>query len=108
MGPDFWVKVWEREVRSRLTAGRRVVVDDCRFENEDRLIRELGGIHVRIARAESNMGAGITHVSESYRPKADYLVLNLVGLSRFKAAVNGLMQTLGKTHEEINAITIQQ
>ena len=47
MHPDVWVLVQ----RSRLArTDRHVVFDDVRFENEARLIRELGGMIVHLRR----------------------------------------------------------
>ena len=45
-GQDFWLK----HMRNRIAVLDRVVITDCRFENEAALVRELGGIVVEIRR----------------------------------------------------------
>lgn len=97
MGPHFWKDLWKSKVKKILDSGGRVVVDDCRFENEDVEIRNLGGIHVRVHRGIKITDAmkktwwelflerfvhgfnrGVqTHVSEAYSVKEDYSILNL-------------------------------
>lgn len=39
IGPDIWLKCWQE----RISCFDRVVVDDCRFLNEAKLIKRLGG-----------------------------------------------------------------
>jgi hypothetical protein len=43
MGEDFWVGQWLRHVEEIFANDGRVVVDDCRFPNEAKAIRKLGG-----------------------------------------------------------------
>lgn len=43
IGKFFWVELWRARAARVLTNGGRVVVDDCRFPNEAKAIRELGG-----------------------------------------------------------------
>jgi hypothetical protein len=44
--PDFWVKVFERQ----LTKYSRVVVTDCRYENEINLLKNHGGLIIQLYR----------------------------------------------------------
>lgn len=41
--PEIWVNAWRRMTEQNLAAGIDVVADDCRFPNEFRTIKELGG-----------------------------------------------------------------
>ena len=48
--PDLWVNAARERVKQWLTCGYRPVFDDCRFDNEARMVRELGGYVVEIVR----------------------------------------------------------
>lgn len=60
---DFWVALWRSDVAKVIVAGGRVVVDDCRFENEAVSVRSLGGYIIEIVRPE--IGDGSAHISEN-------------------------------------------
>lgn len=47
---DLWAKVAMSKIKSRTAAHRHVVVDDLRFANEYRMLREIGAKIVRITR----------------------------------------------------------
>lgn len=49
LSPDLWVNLWRTRAMEILARGYRVVVDDCRFENEAALVRSLGGFVIEIA-----------------------------------------------------------
>lgn len=75
IGPDFWTNLWVR----RATSKRLVVVDDCRFLNEAAIVRQNGGIIIRIIRPDASGGTNYgTHVSETEQDqiKADFEVEN--------------------------------
>lgn len=57
---DFWIRVAERKLTDLIAQGP-VLVDDCRFDNEAQLIRDLGGIVIEIVRPGVTRG---THASE--------------------------------------------
>ena len=57
--PDFWVEQLERRL---LDASGPVVVTDCRFPNEVDLIRQYGGLIVRVVRPSAERADG--HSSE--------------------------------------------
>jgi hypothetical protein len=64
--PDYWVKRWAQSVSS-IAAGRpvgecHVVAPDCRFPNEARTVREMGGALWKVERPGY---AGSGHVSET-------------------------------------------
>ena len=74
IGTDFWANVWFDAAADVLDQGGRVVVDDCRFENEAAKVRQLGGIVVRL----DGRGAGIggDHPSEAGLQAADFVLDN--------------------------------
>ena len=49
---DTWVKIAELKVKRLLSEGKKVVVTDCRFDNEAEMIIRLGGVVVQIVRSE--------------------------------------------------------
>jgi hypothetical protein len=71
-GPDVWVnrvlRRWVREGRPPLVSA------DCRFDNEARLIREAGGIVVRIIRPDNTGLTGEAAVHASERGVSDDLI----------------------------------
>lgn len=62
---EYWVKKWKEAV-SRWDEGN-VVVDDVRFLNEAQAVRDMGGIVIRISRADYPNVDG--HVSETEMDK---------------------------------------
>jgi energy-coupling factor transporter ATP-binding protein EcfA2 len=62
IGEDLWVNSW----RSRAKEATLVVAEDCRFPNEARAIRDLGGSIWRIVRAPTQpLSQAANHASES-------------------------------------------
>ena len=47
---DLWVHLTRKTVERHLAAGRSVIIDDMRFQNEWMMVRDLGGTVVRIER----------------------------------------------------------
>lgn len=68
IGSDLWVNAW----RATLPAGH-VVVDDIRFANEADVVREAGGVVVRIDRPGLAAGG---HESELLEFDTDHVILN--------------------------------
>lgn len=64
VAPDFWADVWRMRAIGALEVGDRIVVDDCRFENEAAVIRALGGVVIGITRRDPARQAG-AHASEA-------------------------------------------
>lgn len=46
--PDLWVNIARERILTLMDCGMDVVVDDCRFDNEAAMIRELGGTVCKI------------------------------------------------------------
>jgi len=73
---DVWVRIAELGIRKALGAGRRVVVTDCRFDNEAALVRRMGGVVLRVERPAGS-GAALTSAASSHaseRGVSDWLV----------------------------------
>lgn len=63
---NLWVNAWTKRVEQIMRLGGRVVVDDCRFDNELLAVRTLGGIAVRIDRpGAQSIGKHISEFSIS-------------------------------------------
>lgn len=67
---NVWVDIWKAEVNKNLAAGKLVVCDDVRFDNEAEVIKSLNGKIVRIVSDRANeridTAAGIkNHASEA-------------------------------------------
>ena len=85
--PEIWVNVWRRGVESSLKRGIDVVADDCRFPNEFRTIKELGGEIWRIERPGFVFSG--SHVSEGAlnHHHFDHVVTNDANLTQLYAYV---------------------
>lgn len=49
-GEDCWVRIAEQTVTDLLYSGQKVVLDDCRYDNEAEMVQRLGGAVVLIQR----------------------------------------------------------
>lgn len=73
IGPEFWVGLFARAANDILREGGRVVVDDCRYDNEAITVQSMGGVVIRL------MGRGgltSTHASEHITDEVDAVVHN--------------------------------
>jgi hypothetical protein len=52
IGEDFWAALWRDQVAGVIWHGGRVVVDDCRFENELASVESMNGIAWHITRPD--------------------------------------------------------
>jgi hypothetical protein len=50
MHENIWVGITEARIKAELAKGNRVVIDDCRFDNEAEMLSRLGAIIVRVKR----------------------------------------------------------
>ncbi|SHJ84280.1 hypothetical protein SAMN02745165_03323 [Malonomonas rubra DSM 5091] len=90
--PDYWTKAWARKVSGYDLEKVHILVDDVRFMNELRTLRELGAKMVKIDRP--GFAAGGNHASETSLD--DYhdwcLILRNTGtLDEFKQKVEDLL-----------------
>lgn len=74
IGPDLWVNVAMEAAWKVLDQGGRVVIDDCRFQNEAAAVRTEGGIIVEVMRP--GVGPQSGHASENQIPDPDRLLVN--------------------------------
>jgi hypothetical protein len=70
-GQDCWVNIARRKI---LATSNNVVVTDIRFANEAAMIRDLGGVLIRVERP--GVGPVNEHVSEVMPFEADHTLLN--------------------------------
>lgn len=47
---DVWVKILQIRIRKMLAEGRKVVITDCRFDNEAQMVEDMGGLVVEVMR----------------------------------------------------------
>jgi hypothetical protein len=85
IGEDFWVDAWRSAVSERLKAGSKVVVDDCRFGNEARMIWRLGGVLLSVVRPDVEPVSA--HVSETMPFVPNHTIENVAGLEDLYSAL---------------------
>lgn len=73
IGPEFWTSLWMASASRILDAGGKVVVDDCRFENEGAAVRRLQG---RIFSLQGRGGIAGSHISEAGMVHQDAKIWN--------------------------------
>jgi hypothetical protein len=69
--PQYWIEQWAKKF-NKIREGANIVVDDCRFPNEEVALRSNGFYFVRLLDGETTRPQGATeavHESESYWPK---------------------------------------
>ncbi len=96
--PDYWTRAWGRKVEQLDLAHLHVLVDDVRFMNELQVIKEHGGLIVKIERPGFD-GAN-NHASETSLDAYhdwDGILLNNGTLDEFKAKVEQLAAQLVAT-----------
>lgn len=81
----LWIRAWRRAVEKTLP-GAWIVVDDVRFPNEAAVIREMGGVLIRIDRA-SEPRAAAGHSSEEIAFDYDFVVKNDGTVEQFKQQI---------------------
>ncbi|MEW6121667.1 MAG: deoxynucleotide monophosphate kinase [Pseudomonadota bacterium] len=89
IGADLWANVWLDTAADVLDQGGRVVVDDCRFENEAAKVRELGGIVVRLDGRAG--GAGGAHPSEAGLLVVDCTLENVGSVKDLEERLGGAL-----------------
>jgi len=63
---DFWIIPMKRKIREHIKNNKSVVISDVRFPNEVKLIREFGGLVIRIDRTNPDKISGVEkHSSET-------------------------------------------
>lgn len=93
--PDYWTKAWQNKVAQFNPSKVHILVDDVRFMNELKMLRDLGARMVKIERP--GFAAGGNHASETSLD--DYhdwccVLLNDGTLDQFKQKVSELPEKL--------------
>ena len=93
--PDYWVDQWKNTALD--LKDKSIVVDDIRFLNEARAVRELSGIIIRIER--EGLETTDTHISETEMDgiTADYTIRAQTG------DIKALQYQLGRILEKHNS-----
>lgn len=92
--PMHWVRILQNRIHSPAGRGERIVVDDVRHANEAEMIRQEGGVIVRLTRRGAGLeGEQAQHPSEASVNglRTDYEVLNNGGLHDLHTFVDWLM-----------------
>jgi hypothetical protein len=90
--PDFWVGLWEDRVLGVLNGGGRVVVDDCRFQNEAKFIRKHGG---DIYKIEGRGGIAGNHQSERGCGDQDLVIANIGAVGDLHGKIEEALRRYG-------------
>ncbi len=61
---DFWVIPMRRKLKAHMKNNVSVVISDVRMENEAQLVKECGGILIKVERANKDKISGPQHKSE--------------------------------------------
>lgn len=77
IGAPLWANVWSKEADYRLKKDCSIVVDDARFNNEFQVIRDRGGVFVRVERpGERSVFTGHASEEDHRLLVADYTIEN--------------------------------
>ena len=74
ISPNLWGNLWEKEVQELMSAGKPVVVDDCRFDNEVARVKRLKGLVCLLTSPTSEQDAH--HPSEALPSEPDITMVN--------------------------------
>lgn len=96
--PDLWVKAWRAAV-DRLPENARVVVDDCRYQNEAAAVLAMEGVLVRIERPSAAPIAGV-HSSENNELPASIYVQNDDVISKFLRRIDFIGSASGAAYDD--------
>jgi len=96
IGPDFWVNQWQAKVEDYCivegcgaeTFGM-IVADDVRFENEVKVIRDMGGTVIKIERDGAGSSTGHGHISEQIAFDPD-IVIKANSIAELQAKLGAL------------------
>jgi hypothetical protein len=92
IGPSLWVDAWRETACRVLDEGGRVVVEDCRFDDEAAAIRALGGIVVQI---KGRGGIAGNHASEA-GVSPDMTIWNDGPLDILHARLDGIVDRIAR------------
>ena len=88
--PDIWANSWKIRVTTCLLKGYKVVCDDCRFENEVKVVHLFHGAQIwRILRRD--LPPKMEHSSENGNLPFDRTIKNYGSIGELKTAVDGIL-----------------
>ena len=90
--PDTWVYQWFDQAEDLLGQITHLLVDDCRFPNEVKKIKAMGGILVKISKPGTERP---DLISENYMPEDDefdFVIENEGTVEEFAAKVRKLLE----------------
>lgn len=88
--PGYWVKEWCKDLHDE-----NYVVDDVRFLNEARAIRDRHGIIIRVTRPDITTGGSHLSETEHLQIEADFTVAAPPGEHAYlRGQVDGVIETL--------------
>ena len=101
---DVWVKIMELKLENMLMYGEKVIVTDCRFDNEAELIWRLGGVMANVVRSKG-AGSPLTK-AESGHSSESGVSGNLIGfevandreIEHLRPEFKGRLETFTKVH----------
>jgi len=86
VGENLWANITKKAIERELRAGRKVVVDDVRFQNEIDVIGELGGDVHRVLKAEQEL-AVTGHASETQALQGQKILKNTGTIADLETAI---------------------
>lgn len=99
--PDLWTRAWLIAL-DRQPNGLPIVVDDCRFLNEEQAIKSVGGTIVLVDRPGAGAkGAAANHNSEGQPLKSDCTLWNRGTLTQLHEMVDRLAHDLRWATDQI-------
>ena len=98
MDKNFWANIWRTRVQehrcerhlNRHSRWRSVVTEDCRFENEAKLVRELGG-EIWVIERPSYSYTGHSSETEMADIKSDLIIKNQGSVEELRVMVRGVL-----------------
>lgn len=97
---DFWLQY--TLPADGYYAGKKIVITDCRFENEVSRVRQVGGYVVNVTRPNLGLELQDLHSSESGLPDSsiDYSIFNDGSLTMLYEATERMLYELGERKYE--------
>ena len=108
MGEDFWVGIAEREIHFHRRLGNRVVIDDVRFPNEVKMIREMGGMVIHIIGGKSEPLQAGAHESETQELGRDWLIRNDLNSNLMPGLLDAIIWNESLTPAEAEKLVLER
>lgn len=99
ISPNLWGNLWENEVRALLSEGKRVVVDDVRFDNEAQRIQKMSGYLIQMKRSTETEETTADHPSENIPENPNATILHGDGKMQVEMTLDTIMALSAKSQE---------